>query len=211
MRWRRASGTGRWAPGVATTAAFAVLIGITAYWVLLLATPRPAIAPSGSLVSGQTSTGIGAARTLFGRASGATRPLLSATPGNIRVLGIVAGTERAVAVIAVDGKTAHAYGVGERVEPGMRLAAVERDHVVLERSGESIRVPAPPWTDTAVLTSGVGKPRGGTPASVPAAPVAPRPAPTPQSAAPAPARPAGRIPVPAGPTGSPRSAASPSR
>lgn len=196
MRLKRAATQGRWAPGLAATLAFAVLMAVAAFWALQLASPRPPIAPAGPAVSSAPGAGLGAARGLFGRSGGPAKPILDAAPGNVKVLGVIAGGERQAAVIAVDGKRAHAYGISESVDSGMKIARIERDHVVLERGGESIRVSAPPWTDLSILTSGVGKPRGGTPAGALQAPGGTGPAPAP-----------GRAPGPGSRPGGPAAAA----
>jgi general secretion pathway protein C len=69
--------------------------------------------------------------SLFGAATQA------AGSGAIRLMGVVAaaGEQRGQAVLQLDGKQSVAVLQGEEVAPGLRLAEVHVDHVVLERNG----------------------------------------------------------------------------
>jgi len=55
----------------------------------------------------------------------------------VRLMGVMAasGERRGHAVLRLDGKKTVAVLQGEEVEPGVRLAEVHVDHVVLERNG----------------------------------------------------------------------------
>jgi general secretion pathway protein C len=73
------------------------------------------------------------------------------TSTNIRALGVMAegSTGRGIALIGVEGKPPKAVRAGEAIAPGIVLAEVRRDGVVVNRSGamEQIRLatkPLPP-------------------------------------------------------------------
>jgi general secretion pathway protein C len=57
--------------------------------------------------------------------------------GAVRLMGVVAASEgrRGHAVLRLDGKRTLAVLQGEELEPGLRLAEVHVDHIVLERNG----------------------------------------------------------------------------
>ena len=61
----------------------------------------------------------------------------TAATGSIRLMGEVAasGERRGHAVLRLDAKKTVAVLQGEDVEPGVRLAEVHADHIVLERNG----------------------------------------------------------------------------
>ena len=55
----------------------------------------------------------------------------------MRLTGVVAasGGRRGHAVLRLDGKKTVAVLEGDEVEPGLRLAEIHVDHIVLERNG----------------------------------------------------------------------------
>lgn len=118
---------------VLTLAALALLGVVLAYWTWAWFAPRPeppletAAAQAGSLAS---------AGLVFGRAE---RGQNAAAPTGIaiRLLGVVvaSGGRRGNAVVQLDAKQILAVSQGEDVAPGIRLAEVHPDHVILERSG----------------------------------------------------------------------------
>ena len=67
---------------------------------------------------------------------------LGAASSAIRLMGIVAvsggraGNQQGRAVLRLDAKKTVAVLQGEEVEPGLRLAEVHVDHIILERNGE---------------------------------------------------------------------------
>src|SRR4051812_9261937 len=69
-------------------------------------------------------------------------------PSNIRALGVMAegSTGRGIALIGVEGKPARPVRAGEAIAPGVILAEVRRDGVVLDRSGalQQIRLATKP-------------------------------------------------------------------
>jgi len=116
-----------------TLAAVALLGLVLAYWTWVWFAPRAELrteavaAPSGNVAS---------AGVLFGtppRAQSAAAP----TGIAITLLGIVAasGGRRGYAVVQLDAKQILAVNEGEDVAPGVRLAEVHSDHVILTRGG----------------------------------------------------------------------------
>ena len=114
---------------VANLAAAALLGVVLAYWSWAwLAPPAAARAPAAAGLSGGTSS----ADALFGTAGEA-----AAASGNVRLMGVIAASRgrRGQAVMRLDAKQTVAILEGEEVEPGLRLAEVHVDHIVLERNG----------------------------------------------------------------------------
>jgi general secretion pathway protein C len=113
----------------ANFAALALLGVVLAYWTWVWLAPAAAArAPAApeSAASSVSSAG------LFGSASAG-----AAASGSIRLIGVVAawGDRRGHAVLRLDGKTTVAVLQGADIEPGVRLAEVHVDHIVIERSG----------------------------------------------------------------------------
>jgi general secretion pathway protein C len=158
---------------------FAALCAIVAGWALQLLAPRAPIAPAGAVAQAQPPTDLGAAAQLFG---GAPRPAdtVAAGPANIQVAGVLAAGPRGVALLAIDGRPAKPFAVGEAVLEGTTVRAVSGDAVELERAGRPLRLAAPARGSLEVLTS--GPQRGSAPgvASAPppgVPPLPPRPLP----------------------------------
>jgi general secretion pathway protein C len=124
---------------LANLAAAALLGVVLAYWSWAwLAPPAAARAPAAAELSGGTSS----ASALFGTATEAA----AAASSNVRLMGVLAASRgrRGQAVMRLDAKQSVAILEGEEVEPGLRLAEVHVDHIVLERNGarETIAWPA---------------------------------------------------------------------
>jgi general secretion pathway protein C len=112
---------------LATLAAASLLGVVLAYWSWAFLAPSPAPrAPAA-----ETAAPASSAHGLFGNA----RQVQSA--GAIRLSGVVAasGGRPGHAVLRMDGKKTISVLQGEDVEPGLRLAEVHADHIVLERNG----------------------------------------------------------------------------
>ena len=115
-----------------TLVAVALLGAVLAYWTWAWFAPRveprvvAAAAQSGSVAS---------AGAIFGAVP---RNQAAAPTGiAIRLLGVVAasGGRRGYAVVQLEAKQILAVHEGEDVAPGIRLAEVHADHVILERNG----------------------------------------------------------------------------
>lgn len=193
----------RWTSLAATFLSAALLCGVIAYWAMILSAPRIAIAPAGSLIDRGAPSDLGPAQRLFGQIAGAAATA-STAPSNITVIGIVASSRNGSAILVLDGKPARPVGVGEEVEPGLRLISVSAAEVVLERDGVQLRLPAPAGADPEVLTRGAD-PAGPGPEAAPPAAQAPAAVP---SVAPAAAATSAPAAAPArAPAGAPAAAA----
>jgi general secretion pathway protein C len=153
---------------------FAALCAITAVWALQLLAPRAPIAPVGAVAQAQPPVDLAAAGGLFG---GAPQPVqaAAAAPSNVQVAGVVAAGPRSVALLAVDGKPARAFALGETVGDGLRVRSVTADAVELDRGGQPVRLAAPPRASIDVLTRGAqaGPAAAGAPQTAPPAPPPP--------------------------------------
>ena len=121
------------AASLATLCALVLLGVVLAYWSWVWLAPAPAPrAPAAVEAAGRPSSAGG----LFGsvkRGPGAA----AATSNAVRLLGVVAasGGRPGHAVLRLDAKKTVAVLQGEDIEPGLRLAEVHTDHIVLERNG----------------------------------------------------------------------------
>lgn len=121
------------AASLATLAALALLGVVLAYWSWTWLAPPPAPrAPAAAETAGRPSFAGGLFGTVKEGAGAA-----AAASNAVRLMGIVAasGSRRGHAVLRLDAKKTVAVLQGEDVEPGLRLAEVHVDHVVLERNG----------------------------------------------------------------------------
>jgi general secretion pathway protein C len=128
-------------------AAVVLLGAVLAYWTWAWFAPRaeprlePAAAQSGSVAS---------AGAVFGTVP---RNQAAAAPTGIaiKLLGVVAATvgRRGYAIVQLEAKQILAVHEGEDLAPGIRLAEVHPDHVILERSGVREMLAWPQRTGTA--------------------------------------------------------------
>ena len=120
------------AASLATFAAVALLGAVLAYWSWVWFAPSPA--PRAPAAAGLASNASSAAG-LFGNVK--RGPGAAAASGAIRLLGVVAasGDRLGQALLRLDAKKTVAVLQGEDVEPGLRLAEVHADHVILVRNG----------------------------------------------------------------------------
>ena len=116
-----------------TLVAVALLGMVLAYWTWAWFAPRAEPRIEASAVQ---SASVGSAGGLFGNVP---RGQAAAAPTGIaiRLLGVVAasGGRRGYAVVQLEGKQILAVHEGEDIAPGIRLAEVDADHVILERNG----------------------------------------------------------------------------
>jgi len=116
---------------LATLAAASLLGVVAAYWSWAFLAPAPAPrAPPLADSAGSSSS----ARGLFGIVKDGAA---AAGSSAVRLTGIVAASDGRLghAVLRLDGKRTVAVLQGEDVEPGLRLAEVHADRIVLERNG----------------------------------------------------------------------------
>ena len=135
-------------------ALFAALCAIIAGWALQLLAPRAPIAPGGAVAQGQSGADVALATQLFG---GVPRPSTSAAPAapsNIQVTGVLEAGERGVALLAIDGRPAKPFAVGDTLDGGLRVVSVTVDGVGLTRGDQPMRLAAPPRGSIDILTRG---------------------------------------------------------
>lgn len=116
-----------------TLVAVALLGAVLAYWAWAWVAPRaePRIEPA-AVKSGSWSS----ASAIFGAAP--SKQVAAAPTGiAIKLLGVVSASrgKRGNAVVQLEGKQILAVQEGEDLAPGIRLAEVRTDHIILERSG----------------------------------------------------------------------------
>jgi general secretion pathway protein C len=119
-----------------TFAALALLGLVLAYWTWAWLAPRPEPRAQAALTGGRA---VGPTQAAYGLFGSAQRDRNGAAPAGIavRLLGVVAasGSRSGYAVLRLDAKKTVAVLQGADVEPGLRLAEVHVDHIVLERNG----------------------------------------------------------------------------
>ena len=116
-----------------TLAALALFGFVLAYWTWVWFAPRAE--PRAEAAAGEAGN-LASASGVFGRLE-RNRSSAAPTGITIKLLGIVAasGGRRGYAVVQLDAKQILAVHEGEDVAPGVRLAEVLRDHLILERGG----------------------------------------------------------------------------
>jgi general secretion pathway protein C len=116
-----------------TLVAVALLGAVLAYWTWAWFAPRAEPRVEATAVQ---SGNVASAGAIFGNVP---RNQETAAPTGIaiRLLGVVAasGGRRGYAVVQLEAKQILAVHEGEDVAPGIRLAEVHADHVILERNG----------------------------------------------------------------------------
>ena len=116
-----------------TLGAVALLGAVLAYWTWAWFAPRAEPRMEASTVQ---SGSVASAGGLFGSVP---RGQATAAPTGIAItlLGVVAasGGRRGYAVVQLEGKQILAVHEGEDIAPGIRLAEVDADHVILDRNG----------------------------------------------------------------------------
>ena len=116
-----------------TLVAVALLGAVLAYWTWAWFAPRAE--PRMEAIAAQNGS-VASAGALFGNVP---RSQAAAAPTGIaiKLLGVVAASSgrRGYAVVQLEAKQILAVHEGEDVAPGIRLAEVHADHVILERNG----------------------------------------------------------------------------
>jgi hypothetical protein len=164
---------------------FAGVVAIGAYWSVRIFTPAPTTAPPPLPPPPLRDPDPASAARMFGKVAVAQ----VAVATNIQALGAFAAGDDSSAVLTVDGKAPRVFLIGQEVSPGLRLASISNEVVVLEGpSGgrQEVRLPPPP----AVAMSGAPPPanfaREGNTLTAPSAAGAPAIAPRPAMPAPPP-------------------------
>ena len=85
--------------------------------------------------------------------SGAEQAAAWLAPGaarlDVRVAGALSGAGRGAAVLSVNGGPPQAYAIGDALTGTARLADIEAQALIVEQSGERIRLPMPALQDSA--------------------------------------------------------------
>lgn len=118
---------------LATGASLFLLAMIAAYWTWQWLGPAQVVRLP---TTGPTGTSAAAAGGLFGSAALPPDSVLASASG-IRLLGsVVANAGRTgYALLRIDPRLTMTVREGDEILPGLRLAAVARDHVILDRGG----------------------------------------------------------------------------
>lgn len=133
------------AVSLVTFAALALLGLVLAYWTWAWFAPRP----EPRVQAAQAGRATGPTQAAYALLGNARRETGGDGPAKLaaRLLGVVAasGGQPGYAVLRVDAKQTVAVREGEELEPGVRLAEVHADHVVLEQGGarETLAWPKP--------------------------------------------------------------------
>jgi general secretion pathway protein C len=143
---------------------FAGLCGVIASWALKLFSPHAPIAPASAIGQAQPPTDLSPAGRLFGATPQTTTATATEAPSNVQVAGVLAGGPNAVALLAVDGKPAKPFGLGETIADGLKVTAINADSVTLDRRGQAVKLPMPTRSSLAVLNSAPPTPSPGMPA-----------------------------------------------
>lgn len=125
---------------LATLAATAALGVAGAYWTWAWFAPRPEPATDAPMAAAR----LDAAYQLFGNVR-ANRLVAAPSSVTFKLLGLAAasGEEPGYAVLQMSSGRAIAVRRGDDIEPGIRLAEVKADHVVIDRQGmrETLALP----------------------------------------------------------------------
>ena len=117
-----------------TLAALALAATVLAYWTWVWFTPRPEQRSEPAIAAATTATA--SAQTLFGTAQ-REREAAAPTSIAIKLHGVVAATRgrRGYAIMQLEGRDIVVVAEGKEVAPGIMVAEVHRDHVILSRNG----------------------------------------------------------------------------
>ena len=139
-----------------TLAAVALFALVLAYWTWIWFAPR---AEPRAEVAAVGTGSLAPAGLVFGRVE---RNKNTAAPTGlaIKLLGVVAasGGRRGYAIVQLEAKQILAVHEGEDVTPGLRLAEVHPDHVILERGGVRETLTWPQQKRAPTATAGLPAP-----------------------------------------------------
>ena len=192
---------------------FALVMAIAAYWGVRIFTPAPTAAPPPTAPPPLRDPDPVATARMFGKVE-----RIQAATSNIQAIGAYSAGQGSSAVLSVDGRPARVFLLGQEVAPGLKLAEVGPEIVVLESGGarQELRLPlravaafggAPPPPNFTLQGNMLSAPSAGAPAvgrpvgsptgqlpqppqPQPPPPQLPQPDPPPQSAPPPGAPPA---------------------
>lgn len=132
---------------IVTVALVLVLAWQLAYWTWVFVAPPPVAAPAPA----QPAVDLAAVARLFGADAPGTAPA-----SGLRLKGVIAptpGTEASAIFSKGSGRDVAVY-IGNEVEPGLKLAEVHPDHVIVSRAGARSRIELDPVRSTHLATRG---------------------------------------------------------
>jgi general secretion pathway protein C len=163
-------------------------MAIAAYWGVRIFTPAPTAAPPPIAPPPLRDPDPVAAARMFGKVE-----RVQAATSNIQAIGAYSAGKGSSAVLSVDGRPARVFLLGQEVAPGLKLAEVTPETVVLESGGarQELRLPpramaafggAPPPPNftlqgNTLTAPTAGAPPGGRPAGAPGQLPQPQPPP----------------------------------
>lgn len=182
---------------------FALVMAIAAYWGVRIFTPAPTAAPPPLAPPPLRDPDPVAVARMFGKVE-----RVQAVTSNIQAIGAYSAGKDSSAVLSVDGRPARVFLLGQEVAPGLKLAEVGPETVVLESGGarQELRLPpramaafggAPPPPNFTLLGNTLTAPSAGAPAG--GRPAGGAPGQLPQPPQPQPPQPA----TPTAPPGAP--------
>jgi len=118
---------------------FALVMAIAAYWGVRIFTPAPTAAPPPIAPPPLRDPDPVAVARMFGKVE-----RVQAATSNIQAIGAYSAGKNSSAVLSVDGRPARVFLLGQEVAPGLKLAEVGPETVVLESGGarQELRLPA---------------------------------------------------------------------
>ncbi len=119
-------------------AALALLGGVLLYWTRLWFIPHPQPNfESGTRADVEAAEDVSGVSDLFGIAQREQSSIAVPVGPEVRLFGVVAasGHGRGYAILQVDGRETLAVREGENIAPGLQLAEVHAEYIVLERDG----------------------------------------------------------------------------
>jgi len=127
-------------PAVAHALMLAIVCAIAAYWGVRILTPPPSAAPPPLAAPPPREPDPMLTARMMGLVQ---QPAQAAVAANIQVTGLFAAGASSSAVLAVDGKPARAFVLGQEVAPGTRLVEVNAEGAVFETAAGRQILPAP--------------------------------------------------------------------
>lgn len=189
---------------------FAVVMAIAAYWGIRIFTPAPTAAPPPIAPPPLRDPDPVAAARMFGKVE-----RVQAATSNIQAIGAYSAGRDSSAVLSVDGRPARVFLLGQEVAPGLKLAEVLPEMVVLESGGvrQELRLPlramaelggAPPPANFTLQGNMLTAPSAGVPAGRRPVGGPPGQLPQPPQPQPQPPQPAPSAPPPGAPPAQPQ-------
>jgi general secretion pathway protein C len=118
---------------------FALVMAIAAYWGVRIFTPAPTAAPPPLAPPPLRDPDPVAVARMFGKVE-----RVQTVTSNIQAIGAYSAGKGSSAVLSVDGRPARVFLLGQEVAPGLKLAEVGPETVVLESGGARQELRLPP-------------------------------------------------------------------